>query len=112
MPTVSKNPGVAYENGHGVNQDHAKAVRRFRMAAEQGDDVGQCRLGFMYDNALRVATATLGADAGGGAPFNILPLHIKNLIPPTMSWVNQWEYKAEEERSPNERSPVNRSSKS
>ena len=24
-------------------------------------------------------------------PFNILPLHIKNLIPPTMSWVNQWE---------------------
>jgi len=22
-------------------------------------------------------------------PFNILPRHIKNLIPPTMSWVNQ-----------------------
>jgi len=37
----------------------------------------------------RVATATLGAGAGGGAPFNIIPLHIKNLILPTTRWVNQ-----------------------
>ena len=37
----------------------------------------------------RVATATLGGGAGGGAPFSTLPLHIKNLILPTMSWVNQ-----------------------
>ena len=59
----------------------------------------------------RMATSTLGAGAGVGAPFNILPLHIKNLILPTMSWVNQWEWKAEEEILPNERNPVNWSTK-
>ena len=37
----------------------------------------------------RVATATLGAGAGGAPPFSILPLHIKNLVPSAMSWVNQ-----------------------
>ena len=31
-------------------EDDAEAVRWYRLAAEQGDDVGQLNLGFMYGN--------------------------------------------------------------
>jgi hypothetical protein len=33
-----------------VPQDYAEAVRWYRLAAEQGYDVAQFRLGFIYDN--------------------------------------------------------------
>jgi len=37
-----------YENGQGVKQDHAEAVRWYRKAAEQGQADAQCNLGDMY----------------------------------------------------------------
>ncbi len=37
-----------YANGAGVPQDHAEAAKRYRLAAEQGDAVGQYNLGQMY----------------------------------------------------------------
>ena len=39
-----------YSNGQGVPQDHAKAARWLRKAAEQGMAVAQYNLGVMYDN--------------------------------------------------------------
>jgi len=39
-----------YENGQGVKQDHAEAVRWYRKAAEQGHAVSQYNLGVMYAN--------------------------------------------------------------
>ena len=43
------NLGVMYNQGDGVPEDHAEAVRWYQMAAEQGYAVAQCILGFMYD---------------------------------------------------------------
>ena len=37
-----------YENGRGVPQDYAEAVRWYRRAAEQGDADAQFNLGVMY----------------------------------------------------------------
>ena len=39
-----------YDNGEGVPEDAAEAVRWFRLAAEQGDATAQFNLGVMYDN--------------------------------------------------------------
>ena len=38
-----------YDNGEGVPQDDAKAVKWYRKAAEQGNADAQFFLGFMYD---------------------------------------------------------------
>ena len=40
--------GVMYEDGEGVPQDYAEAVKWFRKAAEQGDADAQFRLGYKY----------------------------------------------------------------
>jgi uncharacterized protein len=40
--------GRDYEDGKGVRQDNAKAVKWFRKAAEQGNSQGQNSLGVMY----------------------------------------------------------------
>ena len=37
-----------YRNGEGVAQDHAEAVRLYRLAAEQGYARAQIDLGLMY----------------------------------------------------------------
>ncbi len=37
-----------YDNGLGVPQDYARAVKWFRKAAEQGQALAQSNLGFMY----------------------------------------------------------------
>ena len=37
-----------YDNGEGVPEDDAEAVRWYRRAAEQGHALGQYNLGFMY----------------------------------------------------------------
>ena len=37
-----------YFQGDGVPQDYAEAVKWYRKAAEQGDDVAQFKLGEMY----------------------------------------------------------------
>ena len=39
-----------YDNGEGVPQDYAVAVRWWRLAAEQGDASAQYNLALMYDN--------------------------------------------------------------
>ena len=39
---------MRYENGQGVLQDDAEAVRWYRAAAEQGDAEAQFNLGVMY----------------------------------------------------------------
>ena len=39
-----------YDNGEGVPQDDAEAVRWYRLAADQGDARAQVILGGMYDN--------------------------------------------------------------
>jgi hypothetical protein len=44
------NLGIMYDSGQGVPQDHAEAVRWYRLAAEQGDARAQTRLGIMYEN--------------------------------------------------------------
>jgi len=41
--------GTLYENGLGVKQDDAEAVKWYLKAAEQGDARAQINLGAMYD---------------------------------------------------------------
>ena len=41
---------VMYDNGKGVPQDYAEAVKWYRLAAEQGYARAQYNLGLMYDN--------------------------------------------------------------
>ena len=47
---AQNNLGVMYQNGEGVPQDDAEAVRWYRLAAEQGDADAQNNLGVMYQN--------------------------------------------------------------
>ncbi len=47
-----------YDNGRGVAQDYAEAVRWYWLAADQGDAVAQNHLGFMYNNGRGVARDT------------------------------------------------------
>ena len=44
------NLGLMYDNGHGVPENDAEAVRWYRAAAEQGNAPAQFNLGFMYAN--------------------------------------------------------------
>ena len=44
------NLGMMYENGQGVRQDDAEAVKWYRLAAEQGYAPAQSNLGVMYEN--------------------------------------------------------------
>ena len=44
---AQSNLGVMYENGKGVQQDYAEAVKWYRRGAEQGFADAQCNLGFM-----------------------------------------------------------------
>ena len=44
------NLGVMYDEGRGVRQDDAEAVRWYRQAAEQGYAAAQYNLGAMYAN--------------------------------------------------------------
>ena len=44
-----------FENGKGVSQDYAEAVRLFRLAAAQGDKAAQCWLGDMFEKGKGVA---------------------------------------------------------
>ena len=44
------NLGLMYDNGEGVPQDNAEAVKWYRLAADQGKALGQLNLGVMYYN--------------------------------------------------------------
>jgi len=46
--------GWRYQNGLGVVQDYAEAVKWYRKAAEQGNVMGQVHLGWMYEMGLGV----------------------------------------------------------
>ena len=45
---AQSNLGLMYDQGLGVPQNYAEAVRWFQLAAEQGDAGAQCQLGAMY----------------------------------------------------------------
>ena len=71
------NLGVMYDNGEGVPQDYAEAVKWYQLAAEQGHAKAQNNLGVMYakgrgveqDDVLAHMWCNLGAENGnkGGA---------------------------------------------
>ena len=46
--------GFMYDQGIGVPEDDAEAVRWYQMAAEQGHARAQSNLGFMYDRGIGV----------------------------------------------------------
>ena len=47
---AQNNLGGMYDNGQGVPQDVAEAVKWYRLAADQGYAMAQYNLGVMYDN--------------------------------------------------------------
>ena len=48
------NLGVMYDNGMGVPENDAEAVKWYRKAADQGDAKAQHNLAFMYANGMGV----------------------------------------------------------
>jgi uncharacterized protein len=48
--SAQNNLGVMYDQGQGVPQDYAEAVKWYRKAAEQGHAKAQSNLGVMYGN--------------------------------------------------------------
>jgi hypothetical protein len=48
MAAAQFNLGLMYNNGHGVSENDAEAVRWYRKAADQGVAGPQNNLGFMY----------------------------------------------------------------
>jgi len=60
---AQSNLGFMYDNGDGVPENDAEAVRWYRLAAEQGHARAQSNLGFMYDN-------------GDGVPQNNLRAYV------------------------------------
>ena len=70
--TAQYNLGVMYQDGQGVPQDDAEALKLFRLAADQGYAMAQCNLGMMYyfgegvppDYAEAVKWFRLAADQG------------------------------------------------
>ena len=53
--SAQNNLGIMYEEGQGVAQNYAEAVRWYRKAADQGHPLGQNSLGFMYEKGFGVA---------------------------------------------------------
>ena len=74
------NLGGVYEQGVGVPQDYAEAVKWYRLAAEQGHASAQHNLGILYregrgvpqDDAEAVKWTRLGAEQGdANAQYNL-----------------------------------------
>ena len=74
------NLGLMYDKGQGVPQNHAEAVKWYRLAADQGDASAQYNLGVMYANgqgvpqnyAEAVKWYRLAADQGdASAQYNL-----------------------------------------
>ena len=65
MPWLS-NLGVMYDEGTGVPEDDAEAVRWFRLAAEQGNAKAQFKLGAVPEqgNAVRLYRLAAGGMLG------------------------------------------------
>ena len=81
------NLGIMYAMGRdGVAQNHIKAVKWFRKAADQGDDDAQFNLGVMYENGWGVTQSytesikwyTRAAEQGDAdAQFNLGAMYAK-----------------------------------
>jgi TPR repeat protein len=67
------NLGISYDNGQGVPQNYAEAVKWYRLAADQGDASAQYNLGQMYR-------------LGEGVPQDYVSAHM---------WLNQSAAKGE-----------------
>jgi TPR repeat protein len=74
------NLGLAYANGHGVEQDYKQALKWWEMAAEKGNAWAMNSIGDLYENGLGVAQDygearewyERAADAGDGlAMYNL-----------------------------------------
>ena len=85
-PVAQCNLASTYKDGDGVPQDHAEAVRWYRLAADQGDAQAQSNLGMMYkdgsgvpqDHTERARLYQLAADQGyAGAQYNLGVMHLK-----------------------------------
>ncbi len=57
----SNNLGRMYEQGHGVAQDYAEASRLYRLAAERKNSLAQYNLGRMYEQGHGVAQSYVKA---------------------------------------------------
>tara|TARA_B110000914_G_C15067684_1_gene266982 strand:+ start:166 stop:492 length:327 start_codon:yes stop_codon:yes gene_type:complete len=55
--------GLMYDNGRGVPENNAEAVKWYRLSAEQGNEFAQLNLGLMYDS-------------GDGVPENSLTSYV------------------------------------
>ena len=79
-PAGMNNLGYAYDQGRGVTQDHAEAVRWYRKAADAGNPSGMNNLGYAYahgegvtqDHSEAVRWYRKAADAGNPAGMNNL----------------------------------------
>ena len=69
--------GAAYDNGEGVPEDDAEAVKWYRNAAEQGRARAQYNLGSMYEQGEGVPQAGTGKQFEVYDKFN--PIYRKNL---------------------------------
>ena len=78
--------GHMYENGRGVTQDYAEAMKWYRLAADQGYAKAQNNLGYMYrrgegvsqDNAEAVKWYRLAAEQGNVSAQNNLGVMYEN----------------------------------
>jgi hypothetical protein len=62
---------IAYESGHGLEQDHADAMKWYRRAADQGYAVAQFNLGLMYENGRGVQQDEFEALESCARPKNL-----------------------------------------
>ncbi len=53
-PQAQYNLGLLYEQGQGVPQDYAQAIKWYRKAAKQGETSAQVRLGVLHEEGLGV----------------------------------------------------------
>ena len=60
--------GLVYDNGDGIPQDHAEAVKWYRLAADQGHAIAQTNLGLMYDTDLACGRIILKRTSGSASP--------------------------------------------
>ena len=78
-----------YDDGQGVPQNYAEAVKWYRLAAEQGDSDAQLNLGFMYSKGQGVPQngvmgyvwASLAAAQGSEAARHNRDISVKQLTP-------------------------------
>ncbi len=61
-PSILTNLAICYEHGYSVGQNIEEALKYYRRAARQGDDVAMCNLGLLYLNGHGVQQSILTAE--------------------------------------------------